>query len=79
MDVADCASAVKLLGEQGLIDPKRVVIRGESIGGYTALQALIKNPEVWVAGTSIFGVSDLVALDAKTRTNHKFKGFVDLS
>lgn len=70
VDVEDCATAVKLLGERGLIDPKRVAIRGGSSGGYTVLQALVVAPDVWAAGASLYGISDLVALADDT---HKFE------
>lgn len=70
MDVEDCVSAVRLLGERGLIDPKRVAIRGRSSGGYTVLQALVNTPDVWAAGTSLYGISDLKALAEET---HKFE------
>lgn len=70
VDVEDCATAVRLLGEKGLIDPKRVTIRGRSSGGYTVLQALVNTPDVWAAGASSFGISDLKALAEET---HKFE------
>lgn len=70
VDVDDCVTAVRLLGERGLIDPKRVAIRGGSSGGYTVLQALVNSPDVWAAGASLYGISDLVALAGET---HKFE------
>lgn len=70
VDVKDCATAVRLLGERGLIDPKRVAIRGGSSGGYTVLQALVNYPDTWAAGTSLYGISDLAALAGET---HKFE------
>lgn len=75
VDVADCATAVRLLGERGLIDPKRVAIRGGSAGGYTVLQALVNYPDVWAAGASSYGISDLVALAGET---HKFERSVQI-
>lgn len=70
VDVEDCATAVRLLGERGLIDSKRVAIRGGSSGGYTVLQALVNYPDTWAAGTSLYGISDLEALAGET---HKFE------
>jgi dipeptidyl aminopeptidase/acylaminoacyl peptidase len=75
VDPADCATAVRILGEQGLIDPKRVAIKGRSAGGYTVLQALVKYPTVWAAGASSFGISDLIALMGDT---HKFERYVGM-
>lgn len=71
-DVLDAALAVKELGEKGIIDPKRAVIRGGSAGGFTVLMALC-TPEtagVFAAGNSLYGVSDLNALVEDT---HKFE------
>jgi dipeptidyl aminopeptidase/acylaminoacyl peptidase len=39
VDVDDCVSGAKFLGQQGLVDSKRVVISGGSAGGYTTLAA----------------------------------------
>ncbi|KAF8337612.1 Alpha/Beta hydrolase protein [Cantharellus anzutake] len=70
VDVADSVSAVRLLGARGLIDPNRVAIRGGSSGGYTVLAALVREPDVFSAGTSSYGISDLGALAEDT---HKFE------
>ncbi|KAG5641712.1 hypothetical protein DXG03_004399 [Asterophora parasitica] len=55
-----------------LADPKRVVIRGGSAGGYTVLAALANAPDVtaFSAGTSSYGISDLNPLAEHT---HKFE------
>jgi dipeptidyl aminopeptidase/acylaminoacyl peptidase len=66
VDVEDCVSVVKFLGEQGLIDPKRVAIRGGSAGGYTTLAALTFTKGVIALGASYFGVSDLQLLAKET-------------
>jgi len=70
IDVQDCVAAVKYLAEQGLIDPTKVMIRGRSAGGYTTLEALANYPEVFCAGTSIYGVTDTEAFITDT---HKFE------
>ena len=72
VDVDDCVAAVKLLGEQGLIDPKRTAIRGGSAGGYTVLASLVRYPSAFAAGNSFFGVSDLAKLAEDT---HKFERY----
>ncbi|KAG8814032.1 hypothetical protein FRC17_001312, partial [Serendipita sp. 399] len=71
-DVADAAEVVKELGAQGAIDPKRVAIRGGSAGGYTVLMTLCtpETANVFAAGTSSYGVSDLTMLAHDT---HKFE------
>jgi dipeptidyl aminopeptidase/acylaminoacyl peptidase len=69
VDVQDCVAAARHLAEQGLVDPKRMAIRGGSASGFTTLCALIFH-DVFKAGASYYGVSDLAGLDADT---HKFE------
>ncbi len=69
VDVDDCVNGAKYLVEQGLADPKRLCITGGSAGGYTTLAALTFR-DIFSAGASHYGVSDLQALDEDT---HKFE------
>ena len=69
VDVDDCANAAKYLAEQGLVDSERLAIAGGSAGGYTTLCALTFR-DVFKAGASHYGVSDLEALATDT---HKFE------
>jgi len=69
VDVDDCVSGAKFLGQQGLVDSKRVVISGGSAGGYTTLAALAFR-DFFHGGASYYGVSDLTAL---ARDTHKFE------
>ena len=69
LDVGDCVAAARWLGEQGWVDPDRIVIRGGSAGGFTVLMALACS-EVFAAGADYFGVADLEALALDT---HKFE------
>jgi dipeptidyl aminopeptidase/acylaminoacyl peptidase len=69
MDVADCASGASYLAERGLVDGSRLAISGGSAGGYTTLCALTFR-DVFKAGASYYGVSDLEALAKDT---HKFE------
>ncbi len=69
VDVNDCANGARYLSEVGEVDNKRLVIRGGSAGGYTTLCALTFR-DVFRAGASYFGVSDLEALAKET---HKFE------
>ena len=69
VDVDDCVNAALHLVQQGLVDGERLAIRGGSAGGYTTLSALAFR-DVFHAGASHFGVSDLEALAVET---HKFE------
>jgi dipeptidyl aminopeptidase/acylaminoacyl peptidase len=69
LDVEDCVAGARWLARQGLVDPERLVIRGGSAGGLTTLNALIFH-DVFKAGASYYGVSDLKGLDADS---HKFE------
>ncbi|WP_280155315.1 prolyl oligopeptidase family serine peptidase [Piscinibacter sp. XHJ-5] len=69
VDVQDCVAAARHLAQRGSVDPQRMAIRGSSASGYTTLCALIFH-DVFKAGASYFGVTDLAALDADT---HKFE------
>jgi len=69
VDVDDCANGAKYLAEKGLVDGARMAIAGGSAGGYTTLCALTFR-DVFKAGASYYGVSDLEALATDT---HKFE------
>ena len=69
VDVDDCANAALHLVHQGMVDGDRLAIRGGSAGGYTTLAALTFR-NVFAAGASYYGVSDLAALAEDT---HKFE------
>ncbi|KAJ5907741.1 hypothetical protein N7495_000423 [Penicillium taxi] len=64
LDVGDAVSAVEYLADQGLIDKSHVGIYGGSAGGYLTLRALHMYPDVWAAGVSSYGISDVSALQA---------------
>jgi len=68
-DVDDCVAGAQTLAAQGLVDGKRMAIRGSSAGGFTVLCALAFH-DVFAAGASYYGVSDLEALAQDT---HKFE------
>jgi dipeptidyl aminopeptidase/acylaminoacyl peptidase len=68
-DVEDCVAAAKFLADSGRVDGDRVLIRGGSAGGFTALAALTFT-DVFAAGASYYGVGDLALLAAET---HKFE------
>ncbi len=58
----DLTWGVKYLVSQGIVDPKRVGILGGSYGGYATLAGLAFTPEVYAAGVSIVGPSNLITL-----------------
>jgi dipeptidyl aminopeptidase/acylaminoacyl peptidase len=69
VDVEDCVAGARWLADQGLVDRDRLLIRGGSAGGLTTLCALAFD-DVFKAGASYYGVSDLAGLDADS---HKFE------
>ncbi|KAF8664837.1 hypothetical protein AX16_000678 [Volvariella volvacea WC 439] len=89
VDVGDCIRAAKYISASGAsiasldssvvaADPKRLVIRGGSAGGFTVLSTLsspldhdgTQHAGFFAAGTSSYGVSDLKLLSEDT---HKFE------
>ena len=69
VDIDDWVNAALYLVRRGDVDGDRLAIRGASAGGYTTLAALAFR-DVFKAGASYFGVSDLEALAKDT---HKFE------
>ncbi|MGA1265024.1 MAG: S9 family peptidase [Prochlorothrix sp.] len=69
VDVADCANGARYMVKRGDADGDRLAIDGGSAGGYTTLCALAFT-DVFKAGSSRYGVSDLTALAEDT---HKFE------
>jgi dipeptidyl aminopeptidase/acylaminoacyl peptidase len=70
VDVDDVIGAARFLVTHGKADANRLAIRGGSAGGYTTLAALTFRPDVFKAGASYYGISDLEALELDT---HKFE------
>ncbi|HEX6045630.1 MAG TPA: alpha/beta fold hydrolase [Pyrinomonadaceae bacterium] len=58
----DITWGVKYLVAQGIADPKRVGIMGGSYGGYATLAGVAFTPDVYAAGVSIVGPSNLITL-----------------
>jgi dipeptidyl aminopeptidase/acylaminoacyl peptidase len=75
VDVDDCTNGALHLAAQGKADRARLAIRGGSAGGYTTLAALAFR-DVFRAGASYYGVSDIEAL---ARDTHKFESRYDHS
>jgi dipeptidyl aminopeptidase/acylaminoacyl peptidase len=70
VDVTDVVNAARHLVAERKADPDRLIVRGGSAGGYTALAALTFHPDVFKAGASYYGISDLEVL---LRDTHKFE------
>jgi dipeptidyl aminopeptidase/acylaminoacyl peptidase len=58
----DVTWGAKYLISQGIADPKRVGIMGGSYGGYATLAGVAFTPDVYAAGVSIVGPSNLITL-----------------
>jgi len=69
VDVDDCVNGARYLVGRGEVDANRLAIRGGSAGGYTTLCALTFR-DIFKAGASHYGISDLEAL---ARDTHKFE------
>ncbi|MFI5271489.1 MAG: prolyl oligopeptidase family serine peptidase [Ktedonobacterales bacterium] len=69
VDVDDCVYGARALVDRGLADGERLAITGGSAGGYTTLCALTFR-DVFAAGTSHFGISDL---EGDLLETHKFE------
>lgn len=69
VDTDDCVNSARYLTKHFDVDDNRLVIRGGSAGGYTTLCALTFC-NIFKAGASYYGISDLEAL---TKETHKFE------
>ncbi len=69
VDAQDCLKGAKWLAGQGLIDYRRMAIRGSSAGGFTVLSALARDT-LFRTGAVYYGVSDLELLAGD---DHKFE------
>jgi dipeptidyl aminopeptidase/acylaminoacyl peptidase len=68
-DAEDSRAAAVFLADQGLVDGRRMVVKGSSAGGFTALRCLDTGGP-FVAAVVAYGVTDLGALAADS---HKFE------
>ncbi|EKM54758.1 uncharacterized protein PHACADRAFT_124134 [Phanerochaete carnosa HHB-10118-sp] len=66
-DVNDVKDATQQIIELGLIDPRRIALRGGTSGGYGVLRSLILHPDLYAAGTSYFGLIDLRTIHEATQ------------
>lgn len=70
LDVADVAAGLRVAGERGWGDARRLVVMGGSAGGFTVLNLLALHPGLCAAGVDLYGIGDLFELD---ETTHRFE------
>ena len=58
----DITDGVKHLIDEGIADPDRVAIYGASYGGFATLAGLAFTPELYAAGVSVVGPSNIISL-----------------
>ncbi|MGC6400625.1 prolyl oligopeptidase family serine peptidase [Sphingomonas sp. FW199] len=58
----DVDDGVRWLVERGIVDPKRVCIMGGSYGGYAAMWAAVRNPDIYRCAISWAGISDVASM-----------------
>lgn len=69
VDLDDIVTGASAMAAAGRVDGARLAIRGGSAGGYAVLRALTAS-QVFAAGTSLYGISDLAVLLSE---DHKFE------
>jgi len=70
LDMQDTVEGAQAMVALGLADPRKLVVKGSSAGGFTVLNALIHYPGMFKAGLCSYGVSNLFTLAMDT---HKFE------
>ncbi|MFK7872230.1 MAG: prolyl oligopeptidase family serine peptidase [Oligoflexales bacterium] len=70
VDVEDVCSAARYAVQEGIADPDQIYLFGGSAGGWTVLQAMIAEPDLWAGGVALYPVSDLSQLEEQT---HRFE------
>ncbi len=57
-DLQDEVYAAKFLAATGFVDARKIGITGGSYGGYMAMIAIGRTPDVWAAAVELFGITD---------------------
>jgi len=57
-DLKDEVYAARFLAATQYVDPKKIGITGGSYGGYMAMIAIGRTPDVWAAAVELFGITD---------------------
>lgn len=63
----DITDGAKWLVSEGVADPARLCIAGESFGGYAAMLGAVREPRLYACAASFAGVSDLMAFRQYTQ------------
>lgn len=71
-DLADLVAGAGFLAAEGLADRHSIGVTGGSYGGFMTLIAMTKSPEVWAAGVSVVGMSNLRTLYERTRDDLQY-------
>ena len=66
----DHEDALKWAVDEGFADPKRACISGASYGGYAALQAMVKTPDLFKCAVAGLAVTDLVYQNTSLETDY---------
>lgn len=66
----DHEDAAKWAVDQGFADPKRMCISGASYGGYAALQAMVKTPDLFKCAIAGLAVTDMVYQNTSLDTDY---------
>ncbi|GAA4491554.1 S9 family peptidase [Actinoallomurus oryzae] len=64
VDLRDFEDAAAYVASLSWIDSKHLAVAGASYGGFGALSCLTRLPDLWTAGISLYGPSNLVTLAA---------------
>lgn len=70
----DLADSVKWAVEQGIADPNRVCIYGASYGGYSAIESVIRYPNLYKCAVGYVGVYDLTLQGEYSDTSRSVEG-----
>ena len=62
----DLTDTVAWAVQQGIADPRRMCIYGASYGGYAAMQALVRTPELFQCAANFAGITDLLLFHSVT-------------
>lgn len=57
-DLQDEVYAAKFLAATGFVDGRKIGITGRSYGGYMAMIAIGRTPDVWAAAVELYGITD---------------------
>lgn len=66
----DHEDALKWAVDEGYADPKRACMSGASYGGYAALQAMVKTPDLFKCAVAGLAVTDLVYQNTSIETDY---------